>query len=209
MLFFFFPLVLFFWYSLSKLPPEFFVNTDIWLKNTCLHPSVAEGNRRHIVGLGTTLQPTGSQFKGSSLSVPPSVLSSLGEHIRNHISTLTEDSGAHQEQGCHVRGLEDASPGQELGPSCRQYCIVSSSWSALLGVGGGVQRRKTCHCSLVVCCPVGIRHTFKAHEQDIINNHERLHQPLPPLLRDEHSRQTRTLLPRHKSRPISRRFRSY
>lgn len=48
---------------------RFFVNTDIWLKNTCLHPSVAEGKRRHIVGLGTTLLPKVSQFKGSALLV--------------------------------------------------------------------------------------------------------------------------------------------
>lgn len=56
--------------TVSKLPPpQFFVNTDIWQKTTCLHPSVAEGNRRHSFGLGTTLLPKGSQFKGSSLSV--------------------------------------------------------------------------------------------------------------------------------------------
>ena len=40
-----------------------------WLRKTCLHPRVAKGNRRHGVGLGTALQPTGKSAKCHNLVI--------------------------------------------------------------------------------------------------------------------------------------------
>lgn len=98
--FFFFFLLCFLVLSFQAAPPELFVNTDcLAKKHLPTSKSGREEQETHRwLGNHSLAYRKLSQRQFFSVS-HPSVLSSLGEHIRNHRSTLTEGSGARQEKG--------------------------------------------------------------------------------------------------------------
>lgn len=169
---------------------------------------MAEGKKRHVIGLGTTLQPTGSLFKGDfSLSVVLLFLPVWGEHI----STLAEDSGAHRTEtamlGTQIGGLFS---GPTAGP-LMSSALWSLYWSTVIGSGGLEDGRPVTaleELAAQLAQDILLKH-LSSHEQDIINHQVRLHQPLPPLPGDEYGRQTSPVLPRHEADQSCCHFRNY
>lgn len=94
---FFFFLALFFGTLFPSCPPELFVNTDCLAKKHLPTSKSGREEQETHRWLGNHSLAYRSQRQFFFVS-HPSVLSSLGEHIRNHRSTLTEGSGARQEK---------------------------------------------------------------------------------------------------------------